>query len=81
MGYVIIPKPIFLGREGMNSRLTGRWRSTLTSRCFIQINTLAGDSVSAIVFGCFSPIQKLLGRTEMRTCERKECQSIRTVSD
>ena len=27
----------------------------------------------------FSPIKKFLGRTEMRTCERKERQSVRTV--
>ena len=36
-----------------------------------------GDSVFAISFGCFSPTQTLLGRTEMRTREMKDRQLIR----
>ena len=36
-------------------------------------------SVSAIVFGCFSPIKKLLGRTEKRSRDRKTVD--RTVWD
>ena len=40
-----------------------------------------GNSVFVIVFGCFSPIINLLGQTEMRTRERNEWQSIRTVWD
>ena len=43
-----------------------RWGASL----FIQ-QTLARDSVFAIVFGCFSRIKKLLGRTETRSHERK----------
>ena len=42
-----------------------------------------GDSVFVLVFGCFSPIKNVLGRTEMRTRERKEWhwQSIWTFCD
>ena len=46
----------------------------------IQINTREGDPVSR-GFVCFSRINKLLGRNETRTCDRKCCQTIRTVSD
>ena len=41
---------------------TGRW--------FIQLKLAL--SVFAIVFGCFSPIKNLVGRTEMPTRERKQ---------
>ena len=34
-----------------------------------------------IVYGCFSHIQKMLGRTETRTRDRMYCQAIRTVTD
>ena len=34
-----------------------------------------------IVYGCFSCIQKMLGRTETRTRDRMYCQMIRTVRD
>ena len=47
-------------------RSTRRWRSIVTGRWFIQMNTRTGDSVSASVC-VFSPINKLLGRTEIRT--------------
>ena len=34
-----------------------------------------------IVYGCFSHIQKMLGRTETQTRDRMYCQTIRTVRD
>ena len=58
---------------------------TYRRRSFIPVNIRAGDragdSVFAIVVGCFSsrPIQKILGRSETRTRDRKCFQSIRTV--
>ena len=55
--------------------------STYGLRWFIQVNNRAGDSEFAIVFGCFSRIKKLLGRTETRTRDRICFQSIRTVWD
>ena len=47
---------------------------------FIQLNNFAATRFSRVL-GCFSTINNVLGRTEMRTRERKECQSIRTVWD
>ena len=44
----------------------------------IQLNIRAATRFSRISW-CFSPTEKLLTRTEMRTRVRKECQSIRTV--
>ena len=44
---------------------TGRWRSTVTAiTCVIisYLDTGAGDSVSALVFGYFSLIKKLLSQ-------------------
>ena len=90
------PKPHFSSREGIISRCHRfgsnfrrydrcccrsccRWRSIDRDRRIQQ--TLALDSVFAIAFVCFSRIKKLLGQTVTRTCERMECQSIRTVSD
>ena len=65
---------------------TARWRSSMTTlrrRWFIQVNgrlgDRAGDSIFAIVFGCFLRIKKMLGRTETRNRERKCFQSMRTV--
>ena len=61
--------------------LTGRWRTTVTvyrpffDGSLVQLNTRLGFCDS-----CW-PINKLLGRTEMRIRERKDRQSIRTVSD
>ena len=52
---------------------------TYWPRWFIQVNSRAGDSVFAIVFGCFSRITKLIGRTETRTRERMCFQTIQTV--
>ena len=60
-----------------------RWRPTVmhlppffvAGRWSIEINTRAGDTVSAR----FLRIKQLLGRTETRTRERKCCQSIQTV--
>ena len=47
---------------------------------FIQ-QPYARDSAFAIVYGCFSRIKKMLGRTEMRTRDRMYCQTIRSVWD
>ena len=47
---------------------------------FIQ-QPYARDSAFAIVYGCFSGIKKMLGRTEMRTRDRMYCQTIRSVWD
>ena len=47
---------------------------------FIQ-QPYARDSAFAIVYGCFSRIKKMLGRTEMRTRERKYLGRIRSVWD
>ena len=47
---------------------------------FIQ-QPYARDSAFAIVYGCFSHIKKMLGRTEMRTRDRMYCQTIRSVWD
>ena len=62
---------------------TGRCRSTMTALTggagSFKLNNRAGDSEFAIVFGCFSRIKKLLGRTETRTRDRMCFQSIRTV--
>ena len=88
MGYVIIPKPHFSSRVGITvivdvlagrGHLVGAWRSSMTAHVYrrhwvIQVNNRAGDSVFAIVFGCFSRIQKMLSRTETRTRERKRFQ-------
>ena len=58
-----------------------RWRSidrdgqTMASRCFIQINIGAGDSVFVIVFVVFA-YKKLIGRTEMQTRDKIGFQSI-----
>ena len=46
---------------------------------FIQ-QPYARDSAFAIVYGCFSRIKKMLGRTEMRTRDRMYCQTIRIRS-
>ena len=54
-----------------------RWRSIDRDRRIQQ--TLARNSVFAIVFVCFSGIKKCLGRTETRIRERMYYQSIRTV--
>ena len=65
---------------------TGRWQSIdcsrrlkrpfSTGRSLVHpIDTCAGDSV----VGGFSRIKILLGRSETRTRERKDIQSIRTV--
>ena len=122
MGYVIIPKLNWSGRESINSRCRrfdlllfhrfgaicrhdGRccrrsachrsdrlmaidrpWPALINApfrrvaRWFIQL-TLARDLIFAKVFECFYAYKKMLGRTEMRTRERKEWQSIRTVWD
>ena len=47
---------------------------------FIQ-QPYARDSAFAIVYGCFSRIKKMLGRTEMRTRDKMYCQTIRSVWD
>ena len=112
IGYVIIPKPHFSSREGIDSRCrrfelllftdlaqpvaamtavvpAGRWRSIdcvatgvsaapSAACCFIQ-HKLARESGFAIMFGCFSRINKFIGRTETRTSDRMCFQSIRTV--
>ena len=49
-----------------------------SGRSLVQ-STLALDSVSVIVFVCFSRIKILLGRTESRTREKMDRQSIRIV--
>ena len=51
---------------------------SLVGRWFIQINTHADDTVS-VSFWVFFAYKKLLGRTETRTRERKDTQSIETV--
>ena len=56
-----------------------RWRS-MASRCFIQINTCAGDPVSPR-FWVFFVYKKLLGRIETWTRDRMCFQSIRTAWD
>ena len=63
---------------------TGRWRSTGTAiTCVIisYLDTGAGDSVSALVFGVCFAYKEIVKPTEMRTRERKGRQSIRTVRD
>ena len=47
---------------------------------FIQ-QTIQRRSAFAIVYGCFSRIKKMLGRTETRTRERKYLGRIRSVWD
>ena len=47
---------------------------------FIQYK-LARDWPFAIVYGCFSRIKNMLGRTEMPMRDRMYCQTIRTVRD
>ena len=47
---------------------------------FIQ-QPYARHSAFAIVYGCFSRIKKMLGRTEMRTRDRMYCQTKRSVWD
>ena len=107
VGYVIIPKPNYSGRESINCccrrfgsicrrydlscRRSDRdtsmaidrdhnYHPFLTARWFIQQNTRAVTRFrdSFWVFFAYK-IKKLLGRTEMRTNERKDLQSIRTL--
>ena len=47
---------------------------------FIQFK-LARDWPFAIVYGCFSRIKIMLGRTVTRMLDRMYCQTIRTVRD
>ena len=74
--------------------LTCRWRSTINLpqlspfrlspfRRFVgdQLNTIAVTWFLHVLFAGFSPIIKLLGRTEMRTRETSEWPSMRTVWD
>ena len=57
----------------------GLWRDRIYHcHWFIQLNTHAATRFLR-VFPCFLPIKNLLGRTEMRTHERKDQQSILTV--
>ena len=58
--------------------MTARSAADNGHHSFIQINTREGDPVSR-GFVRFSHIKKLLGRTDMRTCDRMYFQTIRTV--
>ena len=55
---------------------TGRWRSTVTGRWYIQLNTRAATRFhnSLCVFFAY---KKLQGRTEMRTRETVDTNSLR----
>ena len=74
--------------------LTCRWRSTINLPQLSpfrlspfwwvvgdQLNTLAVTRFLHALFAGFSPIIKLLGRTEMRTRKMRKWHSIRTVWD
>ena len=61
---------------------TGHWRSTVTAVTVVAALfnlTLVWRLGFRDRFWCFSPIQYLLGQTEMRTHEKKDLQLIRTV--
>ena len=61
-------------------RLVAGDRSTITGVTpLLTQHTLVRGSVFAVVIGCFSRIQKLLGRTETRTRDMICFQAIRTV--
>ena len=63
---------------------TGHWRSTVTAGTALLRQV--ADSFNRTVarpldfLGVFLACKKVIGRTEMRTFDKKECQSIRTVS-
>ena len=75
---MLLPLPLVAGDRSNVTGVTAPFRRV--ARWFIQ-HILARDSVSAIVFGYFSRIKKLLGRTEKRIRVRMVRQSMRTVSD
>ena len=71
-GYTTPSRSIDRDRRHRPFRRVARW--------FIQrTNQPAQDSDFATVFWCFSRIKKLLGRTETRTREMMDRQSIRTA--
>ena len=70
---------VTLNCDGVNANFRRfSWRS-MAGRCIIQINTCAGATRFPRGFGCFSRINKLLGRTERRTRDSMCFQSIRRV--
>ena len=102
---LVIPKPHWSGREGINSHCrrfdwlifavftqfvaAKYYRSCCGSDDSLAIHCYrwrwsiqkphAGGSAFPIVYGCFSRIKKMLGRTETRTRDKMYSQTIGTV--